>query len=213
MIEWIFFDVGSTLFDEDLCHEKRFLELESEIMEKYGRMLSYKDEIFPIMKEGGSLRHRSPALYASEKLGISFPRYPREHERLYPNVKSTLDSLYGKYKLGVIANQPKGLGMRLDEFGIGGYFDIVIGSDDVGISKPDERIFSLAISRAGVPAERCVMVGDMFDNDIIPAKTLGMRTVRVALGLYMYDAARDESERPDASINDITELAREIAKI
>lgn len=65
----------------------------------------------------------------------------------------------------------------LQEMGFGGLFDKVIESAVVGIRKPDPRIFSLGVEALGLKPEECVVIGDSYDKDIIPAKTIGCRTV------------------------------------
>jgi epoxide hydrolase-like predicted phosphatase len=56
-------------------------------------------------------------------------------------------------------------------------FDVVVLSQEVGIRKPDERIYAIALERLGLPAERCVFVDDLGGN-LKPAKALGMSTIR-----------------------------------
>ncbi|MFX3746655.1 HAD family hydrolase [Streptococcus suis] len=55
-------------------------------------------------------------------------------------------------------------------------------SEEVGLSKPDTTIFTLALQKTNIPADRVVYVGDRYDNDILPAKSLGMWTVRIMTG-------------------------------
>ena len=50
-------------------------------------------------------------------------------------------------------------------------------SYEVGIMKPDVRIYRHALAVAGEPARNAVMIGDSYKNDIAPALSLGMRTV------------------------------------
>jgi epoxide hydrolase-like predicted phosphatase len=56
-------------------------------------------------------------------------------------------------------------------------FDVVVLSQEVGIRKPDERIYTIALERLGLPAEACVFVDDLGGN-LKPAKALGMTTIR-----------------------------------
>jgi putative hydrolase of the HAD superfamily len=55
-------------------------------------------------------------------------------------------------------------------------FDRVVISAEVGVRKPSRRIFRIAAERAGVPAERCVMVDDLEQN-LAGARRVGMRTI------------------------------------
>ena len=57
------------------------------------------------------------------------------------------------------------------------YFDDVIFSCDVGVMKPDRRIYEMAAARLGVKPEECLFVGDGGSNELWGAKQLGMTTV------------------------------------
>ena len=57
--------------------------------------------------------------------------------------------------------------------GILNYFRIRVCSGEVGIVKPDVRIFQLAEKRSGMKGSRILYVGDNVENDIKPAKSIG----------------------------------------
>lgn len=65
----------------------------------------------------------------------------------------------------------------MDEFGISNYFDMIIASDEVGVTKPNLEIFERVIKLVNLNPEDCVMVGDRLDNDIFPANKIGMKTI------------------------------------
>ena len=109
-----------------------------------------------------------------------------EDEILYPNTVKVLDNLSQKYKLGIIANQNCGTEKRLEHFGILKYFDIVVSSAEEGVAKPNPEIFNRAVSRADTYVDRCVMIGDRLDNDIVPAKRMGFKTVWVRQGFARF---------------------------
>nr|MBN2277492.1 HAD hydrolase-like protein [candidate division Zixibacteria bacterium] len=50
------------------------------------------------------------------------------------------------------------------------------------------------------------MIGDRADNDIIPAKTIGMKTVLVLIGAHRCQQLRLPGERPDYTIENIPAL-------
>ena len=127
-------------------------------------------------------------------------------EKLYETAYSVVSGLYGRYKLGIIANQSLGTQERIDKWGIGKYFDVVMASAEAGCAKPDMRIFKMALQKAKCEPNEAVMVGDRLDNDIIPAKKLGMKTVWVRQGYAIYQSIDDESKRPDYIIDTIGEL-------
>lgn len=111
------------------------------------------------------------------------PRWSHVKERLYPDVVPVLNYLSQSYNLGIIANQGRGLEKRLKSLGILHFFDIVICSEEVGYHKPDRAIFDATLRQLQIPARDCVYIGDRMDNDILPAKKVGMGTVHVLQGI------------------------------
>jgi HAD superfamily hydrolase (TIGR01549 family) len=127
-------------------------------------------------------------------------------EDLHPDVRPVLESLKGSYRLGVLANQQRWIRDVLARDGIDGFFDIWAVSDEVGAEKPDPAIFERALAEAGVPGERCAMVGDRLDNDIVAAKRHGMRGVWLLRGEAPDEPTPAQLARADAAIRSLTEL-------
>ena len=55
--------------------------------------------------------------------------------------------------------------------------DVLVVSGDEGVSKPDPRIFAIALERLGVTPEAAVMFGDSWTADIAGAARAGIRAV------------------------------------
>jgi len=68
-----------------------------------------------------------------------------------------------------------------EDLGVAAEVDAYVSSLDAGFLKPHPAMFEAGLRAAGVPAERCAMVGNSEDKDVRPARTIGMRTIRVAL--------------------------------
>lgn len=117
-----------------------------------------------------------------------------------------MKQLHQSYKIGIIANQYLGTTERLKQYGLLPYIDLVVSSEEEGVKKPDLRIFRLALQRAGCSAEESYMIGDRLDNDIVPAKALGMKTIRILQGFGQYATVCFEEERPDHTIGSLNEL-------
>jgi FMN phosphatase YigB (HAD superfamily) len=66
-------------------------------------------------------------------------------------------------------------------FGIAGLLDAVVSSVDAGVRKPHCGMFVMAAAAAGVPLDACIVIGNSEDLDIRPARSLGIRTLRVAI--------------------------------
>jgi putative hydrolase of the HAD superfamily len=65
------------------------------------------------------------------------------------------------------------------QLGMAAHIDGIITSVDAGHLKPHPAVFEMAMRWAGVPADRCVAIGNREENDIEPALALGMRTILV----------------------------------
>ena len=56
------------------------------------------------------------------------------------------------------------------------YFHRIITSEEVGVEKPDARMFQAALEALGLPPSDCLVVGDEVASDLIPAAQLGFLT-------------------------------------
>jgi putative hydrolase of the HAD superfamily len=91
--------------------------------------------------------------------------------------RKVLDALQPVYTLGVVSNFYGNLELVCREFDLDPFFAVMIDSAVVGVRKPDPRIFSLALERLGVAPEDAWVVGDSYDRDIVPAKSLRCSTI------------------------------------
>jgi FMN phosphatase YigB (HAD superfamily) len=89
------------------------------------------------------------------------------------------------------------------KLGMAADIDAIITSVDAGHLKPHPAVFEMARRWAGVPAERCVVIGNREENDVQPALALGMRTI-----LVYPDDPKPERSRADAVVPDLRECAR-----
>ena len=203
MVKVLFFDIGYTLVNEDAVWERRCQDqAATEEAKKLG--LTARDIWYEI--ERASAARLPQFMTVIKKFGFSQAApYRHELETLYPDAPAVLGALSEKYSLGVIANQAEGLSERLRDFGIGQFFTYVISSSDVGVSKPDSRIFEYALMAAKRAPGEAVMTGDRIDNDVAPAKALGMKTVWIKQGFGRLQTPLPE-ESPDYTVDSLTEL-------
>ncbi len=167
-VKWLFFDVGSTLVDESIAYEKRMRYIAKTANVYYENVYEKAMSFYRQNKKGD--------IETMKLLNVEKPKWSFEDEVLYNDTAETLKILSTKYKIGVIANQSLGTAKRLEKFAILQYIDLVVASAEEGVAKPDRRIFEIALSRAGCEPNQAVMIGDRIDNDILPAKKLGMYT-------------------------------------
>jgi FMN phosphatase YigB (HAD superfamily) len=89
--------------------------------------------------------------------------------------------------------------------GMAEHIDDIVTSVDAGHLKPHPAVFELAMQRAGVAPERCVVIGNREANDIEPALALGMRTI-----LVYPDDPKPEDSRADAVAPDLWSCAKAV---
>ena len=66
---------------------------------------------------------------------------------------------------------------KLQFCGLSPYVDVLMVSEEAGVSKPDPRIFQMTLDRLGVSANEAVMVGDAWSADIVGAARAGIRPI------------------------------------
>jgi putative hydrolase of the HAD superfamily len=116
-------------------------------------------------------------------------------------------------KLGIVANQPSTIVPRLERAGIAGFFAYTGASGTTGLSKPNRRAFLAAAEALGAASAECIMVGDRIDNDIAPAKALGMAAILFRSGRHRKQKPRTPADAPDAIVTDIPELEAAIGAL
>ncbi len=127
--------------------------------------------------------------------------------QLRPDIDGLLRRLRRRgLKLGIVANQPETARERLARAGIGELFEYQGLSALTGLRKPDPRAFLAAAEALGVTPPVCIMVGDRIDNDIAPAKALGMAAIQLRGGRHRRQRPRSSAEAPDAVVTDVREL-------
>ncbi|WP_105141886.1 HAD family hydrolase [Streptococcus suis] len=205
MDKWLFFDIGSTLVDESEALND-FIDRCVEKLSKEGVLISkkdYQDGLLTVAKRGGDPIRETWAYFSPNQ--SERPRWSHDKEKLFPSVKSVLKTLGKKYRLGIIANQGKDLRYRLEQFGILERFEVIVGSADFDLYKPDVKIFLYALEESGASPDQSIYIGDRVDNDIIPAKKLGMKTIRVKQGLGQY-CPEDSMYPSDWQVLNVQEL-------
>jgi len=110
----------------------------------------------------------------AEKL---FREYLKNYEKnwvVFEDVVPTLEKLQD-FRLGVISNgQTDQQYKKLISLNIDKYFELVVTSHDLGVSKPNPHIFKRAAEIACVDEKQCVYIGDDLIKDIMPSQEIGM---------------------------------------
>lgn len=199
--EWIFFDVGTTLVDETEAYNHRIRDAIE------GTDITF--EQFQEKRIFFAKQNLKGDLEAIKYFGLEKTPWHKEDEVPYPDAEDVLQYLRSHgYKIGVIANQSLGTADRLEKWGLLKYINVVAASAEFGVAKPDRAIFDKAFTMAGCTAQEAVMIGDRLDNDIIPAKKLGMKTIWIRQGFAIYQNPRNTEEQPDYIVDSLAELKK-----
>lgn len=198
-VKWMFFDVGSTLVDETEAYDHRVRDMIAGTDITFSAFDSKRIQLAKQGFDGNSA--------AIGYFGLQKTPWHSEDEIPFADAAETLETLKARgYRLGIIANQNVGVAQRLDAWGLLKYFDVVAASAELGVAKPDRRIFEKALELAECQPQDSVMVGDRLDNDIRPAKELGMRTVWIRKGLAKYQPVENTADWVIDELSDLKEI-------
>lgn len=106
-----------------------------------------------------------------EPLSVLAEIEPDLHETLARLTESGL-------KLGIVSNtfvNRASLERQLKELGLLDFFCMRVYSYELGMRKPDPRVFQIAAERIGQAPENILFVGDRVDMDVQPALACGIR--------------------------------------
>jgi HAD superfamily hydrolase (TIGR01549 family) len=216
-IEMVFLDIGGVLYDDTVYARAWHRALrdagarftDAEFDEEYRRART---------EQSGSFRRRLIARFLPEgdlreleSLAARYWHYPPS--ALYDDAVPCLEDLQGRYRLGVIANQPGEVRSAMRRDGLEPFFEVWGVSDDLGVGKPDPTLFELAVKAAGVAPGASVMVGDRLDYDIRPAARVGMRTVWMLRGEAPDEPTPEQLTETDGTVRSLTELPAELERL
>jgi HAD superfamily hydrolase (TIGR01509 family) len=134
-------------------------------------------------------------------------RQARPPLELMPGIGEELRALAASFQVGIAGQYGRELLDLLEREGLLDLFTWRFTQDDFTLTKPDPRYLLQIAEACGVPPTGCVMVGDRIDKDILPARQVGMRTVRIRVGLHRNQRPRVPFEVPDAELESVVGLA------
>jgi beta-phosphoglucomutase len=121
-------------------------------------------------------------------------------DRPFDDVHPALKALEARgMPMAVLSNFPAYLHDVLARFDLTRFFDFVVVSAEVGMAKPDPRIFDLVAGKANRPRERLLYVGDHVGDDIEGARGAGLDAVLI-------DRRNRQPDAPCPRIGDLREL-------
>jgi HAD superfamily hydrolase (TIGR01509 family) len=210
-LEVVFFDIGGVMYD-DTVYARSWRRALRESGASFTDQEFDDEYVAARSEQSGSFRRRLTERFLGtdrrladvESVAARYWSYPTS--ALYPDVRPCLDALSGRYRLGVIANQPTSVRAAMERDALVAYFQVWGVSDDLGLQKPDPALFAHVLEVAGVDAGRTVMLGDRLDYDVRPARSVGMRTIWVLRGEAPDDPTAAQLAEADAGVHSLGEV-------
>jgi HAD superfamily hydrolase (TIGR01509 family) len=215
-LQGVLFDVGYTLLDENPRLETAAAWCVHDLRER-GR--DVRPEAFLEAYRRACLAPRLASVFqqALEDVGLSAEEAAAYRRRLpwdavplvpYPDALQTVRRLrVGGVRVGVLANQPASARSDLVACGLAASCDGIWLSEEVGLHKPDPAFFRAALDAWGLASERVAYVGDRPDNDVGPARRLGMHAVRLRYGPHAGQPSSGPDEEPHADCATLADVA------
>ena len=221
--DWIFFDADETLFTFDSFTglQRMFLDYSvtftAEDFQDYqavnkplwvdyqnGAIISLQLQRQRFVGWGEQLN------VPPEELNDAFMNAMAEICAPLPGAVSLVNALHGKVKMGIITNGFTSLQqIRLERTGLRDRFDLLVISEEVGVAKPDPRIFDYALEQAGSPdRSRVLMVGDTAESDILGGINAGLSTC----WLNAHQQTLPVDLQPDWTVTSLSELEQLLCK-
>ena len=220
-ITGVLFDLDDTLFDHRACTRAALADLRGRfpvlrgvpagaVDEEHGRLLealhlevlagrmtvdeARVERFRQLLAFAGGTAHAGDAADAAATYRSAY----LAHWRPVEGALELLESLHGRVSTGVVTNNVASeQRQKIAACGFGPLLDAVVISEEAGVTKPDPRIFRLALDRLGSPAAETVMIGDAWETDIAGARAAGIRPVWFN---------RFGAESPDRSVAELRAL-------
>ncbi len=220
MIKAVIFDYGGTLAESktpwDIVSEKAVKRLSIDDVDV--KAIDFQNAVMDTVEwrrtihmEGKEVDSHEFFNHALGILGLSTGRDTTDELEMYvyessetewlADLETLLSSLSENYKLALLSNAwleaPRQI---LRDKGYGRWFDVMVCSYDIGIPKPDPRIFQHTLSLLDVEASEAVMIGDSIKADIKGAINAGLKAVWVdneGTGEWKGRTVRTISELPN----------------
>lgn len=207
----VFLDVGGVIYSDRPYEDSLRTALremgaeftDEEFEQAYEECRRAQDGSF---RRGLSERFLGSDEHAQEVAARAAPHWRYEPEALLSDVRGCVETLRARYRLGLVANQLGAVREALQRDGLADAFEIWAISEELGLEKPDPRIYEVALRQAQVEPSRSAMCGDRLDYDIRPAREVGMRTVWVLRGEAPSDPTAEQLREPDAHVRTLDEL-------
>jgi putative hydrolase of the HAD superfamily len=197
-ISFVWFDIGYTLLymQREITYRQALQEFGIDVpLAELEKQFHLTDKLFMREYPGFFLQPREvfmPAYLGMMNYHLGLSLNLCELDTCWETIKKNLDAYWQPFNeamevllelerrsigMGVISNWDCTARDILSSAGLSEFFDPLIISCEVDCSKPDSRIFDLALQKASVKADRCLYVGDNYYDDCLGSRKVGMNAL------------------------------------
>jgi HAD superfamily hydrolase (TIGR01549 family) len=219
----VLFDLDDTLFDHRLCAHTALSELHAGHEEfrdrpypEFERLhASFLEELHRRVMTGElpleeARQERFRRLFAAVgakpddevivKAAESYREGYRRIRKPITGAAALLEAVRAKARVAIVSNNLlEEQQEKLRHCALDGYVDVLVVSEEAGVSKPDPRIFEITLERLGCRNDEVVMVGDSWPADIAGAIAAGIRPI-------WFNPLRTPRPEPDIDVDEIHAL-------
>lgn len=217
-IDWIFFDVGGVLVDDQWAEDLRMKNI-VKVLRHFDESIS-ESMVWEKMPQASSML--GPMNYNIFEMFLKADKDKMDEARelvkplwensgyvekieLRGDALSVVEKLSQHYKLGFMANQKAETRDRLDELGILKFFDHDLMSKHYELRKPNPEFFKSVLNDAQTTPERSAIIDDNIERALIPAKKLGMKTIWFDRG-WRNDYPRKDIDHHIKNLRELEEI-------
>jgi glucose-1-phosphatase len=188
MIRAVIFDIGGVLIRTRDQSSRRRLEQLYGLPEGGAEYMVYNSEMGlaaqrGVYSEEENWRRVQRELSLSDAALADFRREFWAGDDLDAELVAYIRRLRGRYRTGIISNAMPGLMTLLTgKYPIADAFDVIIGSGDERVAKPDPAIYRLALGRLGCRPEEAIFVDDARRN-VDGAEAVGIHAIHYQAGM------------------------------
>lgn len=190
-IKHLIFDLGGVLFYDELVVQCYYFNVYSKLTEfsNISEEFFFEKRKLMYKKHGDNwvkllLKDLVGNIQTTKIISFAWQQVLNNFSNLfipYPQIHNFLKKLEKKYTLFIVANQPKEALCVLKNLNLEKYFQEIYIDAFEGVSKPEITIFQKLLDKNCISPNSIAVIGDRLDNDIIPAKKLGMLAVKLSI--------------------------------
>jgi HAD superfamily hydrolase (TIGR01549 family) len=202
-IDAVLFDLDDTLHDDSSAYKTAARRVAEDVAAEHGlsaervytayvaeannfwKRLSNETVSIPIHESRAQLWHAALRAAGNDDLALAvtcaarYIAYRSEVLELSPGALDLLIALRARRcRIGIVSNGFAATHHdKIDRLALRAHLDGLFLADEMGMVKPDPRVFTHACAVLGVDPARTAMVGDRYDRDIVGAQEAGLFTV------------------------------------